>query len=176
MLLFRPVARRKYFQLNQNIKAPRVRVINPEGEQIGVMAIKKALQEAKERDMDLVEVAPNAKPPVCKIANFREFLKAQKEKRKQDKRKRSKTELKELRLSTTIAEHDFKLRIKKAKQFLEEGNQVRLSLFFRGREITHKEFGREKIDQAVQELEDVGKVINGPQLRGKTLAVTLAPK
>ncbi len=169
------MARRKYFQLNENIKASRVRVIDPEGEQIGVMPTEKALKEAKGRKLDLVEVAPNASPPVCKIVKFHEFLKEQKEKRKPRKRK-SQTELKELRLSTTIADHDLNIRIKKAKQFLEEGNQVRLTLIFRGREITHKEVGREKINRALEAIGEAGKVINGPQLRGNILSVTLAPK
>jgi translation initiation factor IF-3 len=175
VLIYRHVARRKYFRINENIKAPRVRVIDPKGDQIGVMQTEKALNEAQKRGLDLVEVAPNASPPVCKIVNFHEFLEEQKAKRK-PQRKKSKTELKELRLSTTIAEHDLNMRIKRAKQFLEEGNQVRLTLLFRGREITHKEVGKEKIDQALDAIGETGKVINGPQLGGTILSVTLAPK
>lgn len=154
--------------------SPTVRLLDEEGKQIGIVTKLEALQKAKELDLDVVEVAASAKPPVAKLIDFKKF-KYQESKKEQENRKSQKNVgVKEIRLRPFIGQHDFDTRLKKAKEFLEDGNQVKLSLFFRGREITRKEFGFDVMKRFIAGLEAV-RVVREPHLEGKVLGAMVVP-
>ena len=154
--------------------SPTVRLLDEEGKQIGVVTKLEALQKAKEFDLDVVEIAPNAKPPVAKLIDFKKF-KYQEAKKEQESRKSQKNVgVKEIRLRPFISQHDFDTRVNRAKEFLEDGNQVKLSLFFRGREITRKEFGFDVMKRFIAALPSV-RVVREPRLEGKVLASMVVP-
>ncbi len=167
---------KRYYRLNQNIRAKKVRLVDAKGEQLGVLTLDKALFKARKQGLDLVEVAPNAKPPVCKIIDFNKFKYRQNKKEKAGKKKSKTQETKEIRFSPFIADNDFNTRIKQAKEFLKENNKVKVSVRFKGREITKKEFGYKVIDRAKEELEEFGEVESKPKWHGKTLTTVLKPK
>jgi translation initiation factor IF-3 len=154
--------------------SPTVRLLDEEGKQIGIVTKLEALQKAKELNLDVVEIAPGAKPPVAKLIDFKKF-KYQESKKEQENRKSQKNVgVKEIRLRPFIGQHDFDTRLNKAKEFLEDGNQVKLSLFFRGREITRKEFGFEVMKRFIAGLEAV-RVVREPHLEGKVLGAMVVP-
>jgi translation initiation factor IF-3 len=164
----------KHYRLNYQITSPTVRLLDEEGKQIGVVTKLEALQKAKELNLDIVEIAPNAKPPVAKLIDYKKF-KYQEAKKEQENRKSQKNVgVKEIRLRPFIGAHDFDTRLKKAKEFLAGGNQVKLSLFFRGREITRKEFGFDVMKRFIAGLESV-RVVREPHLEGKVLASMVVP-
>lgn len=167
---------KRYYRVNERIRAPKVRLIDPKGKQVGVVSLSAALEKAKKAGLDLVEIAPKVRPPVCKILDFKKFLLEQKEKRREARKKSHKVELKQFRLRPNIDQNDLQLRINRAKKFLEEGNQVKLVMLFRGREITHREVGEEKIKVFVEGVADVGKITKEPKLKGKVLTLTMGPK
>lgn len=166
---------RKFWQINQYIRAPKLRVVDAEGKQIGVMPTPEALRLAAAEGLDLVEVAPTVNPPVAKITDFAKFKYQERRKHLEGKRKARSQELKEIRLTPFIAENDLSLRIKRAREFLEEGNKVALVVKFVGRQITRKEFGYELLKRAYQELQDLATMEREPTLRGKLLMTTLSP-
>jgi translation initiation factor IF-3 len=135
-----------------------------------------ALDRADSVGLDLVEVAPNAKPPVCKIMDFGKYKYKQQQKEKKQKQNQQKVKVKELRFSTRIEEHDIKTKIRKAKQFLEDNNKVKLSLMFKGRENIHSEIGFELIQDLISRLEDIGEVDKPPKKMGSLIQTTIAPK
>ena len=155
-------------RLNQAIIANELRVIDAEGKQIGVMTKQEAIAQARAAGLDLVEISPLAKPPVAKIVDWGKYSY---HKAKQDKKNRlkNKSELKEIRLSLKIGQHDLDTRLRQASVFLEEGNQLKISVFFRGREITRKEFGYEVVKKFLAQLESV-KIVREPHMEGRTLA------
>lgn len=165
--------KRKFYRLNWNISAPKVRVIDERGKQIGILTKDKALKLARENEIDLVEVAPQSCPPVCKLIDFRKFLYQQKKKEK--RKKEGKTELKEIRLRPFIGEHDYNIRLHQARSFLKEGRQVRIRIQFSGREITRKEFGVKLISRFLKDLEGAAKMEREPQFRGRNLIVLFNP-
>ncbi len=166
----------KYVRVNDRIFAKTVRVIGPNGEQLGVFPRDTALKKSEELDLDLVEVAPQAKPPVCRIMDFSKYQYEQK-KREKDLRKHQKhTQLKEVRISPRIGEHDYEVKLKHIKEFLEKRHKVRIRMFFRGREITHKEIGNKLIDKLLKDVENIGRVDRDPHMLGKTMVMTLSPK
>lgn len=166
---------RKIYQINQYIRAKEVRVVDEEGKQIGVMPLEEALKLAQEEGADLVEVAPKAVPPVAKIIDFAKFKYQERRKLQQSKKGGRSQDLKEIRFTPFIAENDFQIRLKRARQFLEEGNRVNLVVKFVGRQITRKEFGFELIKRAYASLEDLATMEREPNLKGKLLITTLAP-
>jgi translation initiation factor IF-3 len=148
--------------------------LDEEGKQIGILTKLEALQKAKELDLDVVEIASSAKPPVAKLIDFKKF-KYQEAKKEQEIRKSQKNVgVKEIRLRPFIGQHDFDTRLKKAKEFLADGNQVKLSLFFRGREITRKEFGFDVMKRFIAGLENM-RVVREPHLEGKVLGAMVVP-
>ena len=154
--------------------SPTVRLLDEEGKQIGIVTKLEALQKAKELDLDVVEIAPGAKPPVAKLIDYKKF-KYQEAKKEQEIRKNQKNVgVKEIRLRPFIGQHDFDTRLNRAKEFLEDGNQVKLSLFFRGREITRKEFGFDVMKRFIAGLKAV-RVVREPRLEGKILAAMVVP-
>lgn len=166
---------KKFYRLNQYITAPQVRVVDEEGKQIGIFPIDEAIQKAKEAGADLVEVAPNANPPVCKIIDFKKFKYLEAKKQQKEKKKSKKGEIKEVRLTPFIAKNDFNFRIKKAQDFLKEGNKVKISVKFLGRQMAKKEFGYELLKNAWESLKSWAKVEGEPRFIGNQLEMLLSP-
>lgn len=165
----RPSQPKHFFRLNFNITAPQVRVLNEEGKQIGIFTREEALRRAREADADLVEIAPQAKPPVCKIIDFKKF-KYQESKRERELRKKAKeVVLKEIRLSPFIGQHDFQIRVDRAKEFLHEGDRIKIVIQFHGREITRKEFGYDLARKFAEAVGDIGTQDQPSKMEGKSL-------
>ena len=159
-------------RVNEAIRAESVRVIDPDGKQLGVMPLKQALQEARNRGLDLVEVAPQASPPVCRILDYGKY-KYQLEKREKKKHKVQK--LKEMRFTSQIEEHDFMTKVRHIQRFLQHGDKVKVTVIFRGREIVHTNRGRELLDRLVEATQGYGKVDQPPTMRGRSLQMLLVP-
>lgn len=158
---------------NQRIKAPQIRVISPEGTQLGIMATDKALGLAQQFNLDLVEVAPNAVPPVCRIMDYGKYV--YEEQKKASHVKSTASKMKEIEFSARIAENDFHTKIRHAEEFLDKGNKVKLRLKFRGREMAHTEIGFQVISNALAELSGMGHPDSDPKLLGKQINVMLTP-
>lgn len=165
----------KFYRLNQQIGPTQLRVLDEANKQIGVLSRAEALAKAQELGLDLVEIAPTAKPPVCKIIDFKKFRYLE-EKRERELRKKTKQGgLKELRLGPFMSENDIQVRIERGREFLKDGHKLRLAVKFAGRQITHPEFGWQLIHRLIKELEEYGTVEREPKLEGKVLATTLTP-
>ena len=158
---------------NQRIKVPQIRVISPEGTQLGIMATDKALSLAQQFNLDLVEVAPNASPPVCRIMDFGKYV--YEEQKKANHVKSTASKLKEIEFSARIADNDFHTKIRHAEEFLDKGNKVKLRLKFRGREMAPTEIGFRVITNALAELSGMGHADSEPRLLGKQINVMLTP-
>ncbi len=159
----------RYYRLNYQITSLQLRLLDEEGKQIGVVSKIEALQKAKELGLDVVEIAPNAKPPVAKLIDYKKFKYQEAKKERESKKTQKNVSVKEIRLRPFIGQHDFDTRRDKAKEFLEEGNQVKISVFFRGREITRKQFGFEVMNRFVASLESA-RLVREPHMEGRTLA------
>lgn len=162
--------------MNSKIRAPKVRLIDPDGTQIGVVEIQKAQQQADDFNLDLVEVVPHSKPPVCKIMDFGKYRYQQQKKDKKSKKKQHVIHNKELRMHPNIEEHDIKFKLKKAKNFLEKGDHLKIRINFRGRQILHPELGEALIERIKNELSEIAKVSKKPTQEGKSLIITFIPK
>ncbi len=162
-------------KLNNEIRSPELRIIDPDGKMLGVYTKSKALQMAHERELDLVEIAPQAKPPVCKIIDYGKFAYEIQKKEKQQRKHQHQQQMKEIRFKWRTATHDFNFKTRHAREFLLSGNKVKATVMFRGREITHKEIGRELLKRFIEALEDVGKVDSVLRFEGKNLTVVMAP-
>jgi translation initiation factor IF-3 len=162
-------------RINQQIRIPEVRVIDPKGEQIGVMKTNEALQLAREKNLDWVEVAPGARPPVVRILDFKKYRFEKKQKKKTGQKK-GKVETKELRFRPNIGSHDLQTRIDRAREFLNDGDHVKLTVQFRGREASHPELGFEKMNQTIKALADAGEIESEPKRKGRFIYATLGPK
>jgi translation initiation factor IF-3 len=165
----------KFYQINQYIKADQLRTINEEGRQIGILSRDQALKLAKEKGKDLVEIAPNAKPPVAKIIDFKKFQYLEAKKAKKSKKLGQKQETKELRLRPFISDNDLQFRIKRAEKFLKEGNRVQVTINFRGREMTNQEAGFNLAKEFAKQLASFGSPIKEPKMAGRSLTLTLTP-
>lgn len=162
-------------RINRRIRAREVRLIGPEGEQLGIFQLPEAQGIADEQGLDLVEVAPMAVPPVCRIMDYGKF-KYDEKKRAQDARKKSTTtELKEVKIRPKTGEHDFMTKLRHARDFLGEHDKVKVTVVFRGREITHPEIARRILARFVEELQDLGAVEQPPRLEGKAMTMVMAP-
>lgn len=162
------------YHVNEQIRAKEVRIVGDNGSQ--VVPIRQALDMAKQQGVDLVEISPNAQPPVCRIIDYSKFLYQQKKHAKEMKAKQVRVEVKEIRFGPQTDEHDYNFKLKHAKEFLTEGNKVRAYVFFRGRSILFKEQGEVLLLRFANDLEEVGKVEQMPQLEGKKMFLYLAPK
>ncbi|MCX0290268.1 translation initiation factor IF-3 [Lactobacillus kullabergensis] len=163
--------------LNDQIRAREVRLINEDGEQVGVVTKTEALRQASVANLDLVLISPNAKPPVARIMDYGKY-RFQQQKKVKESRKKSKTvSVKEIRLSPTIEGNDFNTKLKHARKFItKEGAKVRVSIRFRGRAITHKELGREVLEKMAEATSDIATVISKPKMEGRSMFLMLAPK
>jgi translation initiation factor IF-3 len=150
-------------------------VVDDQGNQLGVLPLQEALFKARQKNLDLVEVAGKAKPPVCKLINFKKFKYQEDKKQRQGKKGAKKQELKEVRFTPFIAKNDFVIRVKRAREFLKAGNKVRLTVRFLGRQITRKEFGYQLLTKANDALKDISKVESESKFQGRMLMMTLGP-
>lgn len=166
---------RQQTRTNEAIRAPELRVIDSDGKQLGVLPRREALRLAEERSLDLVEVAPNANPPVVKLMDFGKYQ-YEKAKREREARKaRKEIEVKEIRLRPKTGEHDIGFKIRQARSFLESGAKVKVRIRFRGREITHQDVARRQLDRVAQELSDISTIEQMPGFEGRTMLMILAP-
>lgn len=165
----------KYYRINYQITAPQLRLLDETGKSLGLFDKNEALKRAQLEEKDLVEIAPNVKPPVVKLIDFKKFRYLEAKKERQSRKSAKNVGVKEIRLSPFIGEHDFNTRIKQAQEFLKEGNQLKFSIPFRGREITHKEFGFNIAKKATEALAEVAKVIRPPYFEGRVLVTILIP-
>ncbi len=162
--------------INEQIRDKEVRVIDENGVQLGIMSIKEALRIAEEKKLDLVKIAPHANPPVCKIMDYGKYKFELAKKEKEAKKNQKVINVKEVRLTTTIEDHDFNVKVKNAIRFLQDGDKVKVSIRFRGREILHPEIGEEIINKFIEMVKDYGVVEKKPKLDGKNITAIIAPK
>lgn len=163
-------------QINEEIRAREVRVVGASGEQLGIMSLRDALQASIEASMDLVNVAPQAKPPVCRIMDYGKFRYEQQKKDKEARKNQKVVEVKEIRLGVNIDEHDYQTKLRNAIKFLKEGDKVKCTVRFRGREITHAEIGQRVLERLANEVQELCVVERRPKLEGKSMIMILAPK
>jgi translation initiation factor IF-3 len=161
---------------NEDIDAPEVRLIDEEGEQVGVVSIQDAISRAQDAGLDLVEVAPNVSPPVCKILDLGKF-KYEAQKRKSEARKKQKTiDVKEVKFRPNIEQHDYDVKMRAMRRFLEEGDKVKVTLRFRGREMVHQHLGLRVLERVRDEMDEEAKVEKMPQLEGRQMTMILVPR
>ena len=158
------------------IRVREVRVVSHEGEQLGIMATQEALEQAEELGLDLVEVAPNERPPVCRFMDYGKY-KYQRSKRQQQAKKKQKIILvKEIKLRPKTEEHDYQFKIQHVRRFLEEGNKAKVTVIFRGREMAHTELGRRILDRIIVDLEEIATVEQMPKQEGRNMTIVLGPR
>ena len=158
------------------MRAREVRVITADGEQLGIMSGRAAQQLAVERHLDLVEIAPTAKPPVCKIMDYGKFRYEQQKREKEARKKQKTFDIKEVKLRPGIEDHDFNVKYKNAVRFLEDGDKVKVTIMFRGRELSHPELGEVLLNKMAQQLKEIAVVERVPKLEGKNMIMIVAPK
>jgi translation initiation factor IF-3 len=163
-------------RINENIRVDNIRLVGDNIEKPGVYSLRDALKLADELELDLVEISPNADPPVCKIVDYQKFLYQQKKKQKEMKSKTVKMVVKEIRFGPNTDEHDYNFKLKHALKFLEEGAKLKAYVFFKGRTILYKEKGEILLLKLAQDLEETGKVDQLPRLEGKRMIMMLSPK
>ena len=163
-------------RVNREIDVPNVRLIGPDGSMIGVVGIRDALRAAQEVELDLVEVSPNADPPVCKVLDYGRY-KYEAQKKKNEARKRQKViDVKEIKLRPNIDDNDYQVKLRNARRFLDEGDKVKVTMRFRGREMVHQNLGMDVLIRVRDELEENAKVEQMPKLEGRQMIMVLAPR
>ncbi|HUE77320.1 MAG TPA: translation initiation factor IF-3 [Longimicrobiales bacterium] len=170
------IATEKRVRINRQIRITPVRVIADDGEQLGIMPVEQAIETAESQGLDLVEVAPNSRPPVVRIMDYGKFKYEAARKARQAKKKQHNVQLKEVKFRPGIEAHDLEFKLRHARRFLEEGDKVKATMMFRGRQVTHPELGREVLMRVAEELDDVGKVETPPRLEGRNMLMVLAPR
>lgn len=162
-------------RVNRQIRAANVRVIDKDGKQVGVIAIHQAMSLAEAAGLDLVEISPNASPPVCKIVDYGKFRYQQTKKEKESKKAQHQVKIKEIKVKPNTDQHDLQVKLKHAREFIEKGNKVRLTCMFRGRQMAYPEIGKKVIQQLMDGLADIGTAEGTPKMMGRNLSVTVAP-
>ena len=152
-----------------------MRVVGPDGEQLGILPVEQALARAQDLGMDLVEVSPMAKPPVCKIMDYGKFKYTEKKKQNEAKKKQVVVQLKEVKLRPRTEEHDYNVKIGKIREFLQEANKARVTVMFRGREITHRELGQKVLQRVIEDVKEVAVIESAPRMEGRQMFMILAP-
>lgn len=165
-----------YYRINERIQAPQIRVLDSEGKQIGVLTRQDALARAREEELDLVEIAASANPPVAKIIDYKKFLYQQAKKKQEEKKNAKSTETKEVRLGPFMNDHDLQIAANRATTFLEDGDKVRFVVKFKGRQITRPEFGYQVVNKIIDILSPISKIEKEPKLEGKQLIVIVSPE
>ena len=162
-------------RINDRIRAPQVRLVGPDGSQIGIVSVQDALQRAQDLDLDLVEVAPQAQPPVCRIMDYGKYKYERDIRQKEARRKQSRIEVKEIKFRPKIDPHDYATKKGHVERFLRAGSRVKVTIMFRGREMAHTELGRKILDRLVEDLKDVAVVDASPKQDGRNMIMVIAP-
>ncbi|HHY78376.1 MAG TPA: translation initiation factor IF-3 [Clostridiales bacterium] len=170
------ISSNKELQINEEIKDKEVRLIDTNGEQLGIMSAKQALEIAMERELDLVKIAPQAKPPVCKIMDYGKFTFEQSKREREARKNQKVINVKEIRFSPKIEEHDLNVKARNAQRFLKDGNKVKVTIRFRGREIDHIAYGEKALERFYELLKDYCIIEKPAKLEGKNLSLTLSPR
>jgi translation initiation factor IF-3 len=165
----------KRARTNDQIEATQVRLIDEDGEQIGITDLEEALEKAAEKELDLVEISPNAEPPVCRIMDYGKHLFEQKQKQKEARKKQRQTQLKEVKFRPGTDEGDYQIKLRNLKRFLDHGDKVKVTIRFRGREMAHQEIGRNLLARVEQDLEDIANVEQYPNMEGRQMIMVMAP-
>lgn len=163
------------YRVNREITAQRVRLINGQGEVVGIVGIREAMTMAREADLDLVEFVSQSVPPVCKLLNYGKLKYEQQKKKSEAKKKQKIIEIKEVKLTPSIGEHDYQVKMTGVKRFIGEGNKVKITLRFRGRELSHKEIGVNLLNRVSEEVKEIAKCEKAPQLEGRQMTMMLVP-
>jgi translation initiation factor IF-3 len=175
-LAVQPEKREQRIRVNEQIRLSPVRLIGDDGQQVGIVPVEEALRAARERGLDLVEVAPMARPPVVKIMDYGKYRFEQAKAARAARKKQHSIQVKEVKYRPGISDHDFEFKTRHARNFLSDGNKVKLTMMFRGRQVTHPEFGQEVLNRVFQSLQDIAKVEAEPKLEGRNMTMVLAPK
>ena len=162
--------------INEEIRDREVRVVDQNGEQLGVMSSRDALALAEERQLDLVKIAPQARPPVCKLMDYGKYRFEQSKKEREFRKNQKVITVKEVRLSATIEDHDVDVKFKNAVKFLKDGNKVKVTIRFRGRQITHSEIGRQVMNEFAERIKEYGTVDKAPQIEGRNMSMFISPR
>jgi len=171
-----PIALDKAQRINREITAPEVRLVADDGEQLGIVTVAEALRLAEERDVDLVEIAPLANPPVCKLMDYGKFRYREQKKAHEAKLKQKQIQIKEIKFRPRTDEGDYRIKLNKLVEFLEEGDKAKVTLRFRGREMAHQEFGKRVLERVKADLEEHGVVEQFPKMEGRQMVMVIAPK
>lgn len=163
-------------RVNEDIRVPQVRLIDQDGEMLGVMSARDAIQRAYSVGLDLLEISPNADPPVCKILDFGKFKYEQQKKKNEAKKRQKVIEIKEVKVRPNIDENDYQVKLRAMKSFIEEGDKVKVTLRFRGREMAHQELGAQMLQRVESDLGQLGNVEQFPKLEGRQMVMVIAPK
>ncbi len=163
-------------RVNREIDVRSIRLVGADGEMIGVVTLREGLTMAEEAGLDLVEVSPNADPPVCKILDFGKFKYEDQKKKNAARKKQKVIEVKEIKLRPNIDEHDYDVKMRSMKKFLEEGDKVKVTLRFRGRELAHQDLGMKVLDKVREDLDALGKVEQLPKMEGRQMVMVIAPR
>ncbi len=165
----------KQVRINEKIYAKEIRVIGADGSQAGIMSVMAALEMAEKEGLDLVEISPDAQPPVCKIMDYGKYKYSQSRKVKENKKRQTIVHLKEIKMSPTIDKHDYDFKTKHVKEFLSEGNKVMIKVEFKGRQMAYTQFGTKLMNQLIQELEGLAIVESPPKMEGRRMIMILSP-
>ncbi|HRO34942.1 translation initiation factor IF-3 [Thauera sp.] len=170
------MAQDKKQRVNREITAPEVRLVGEEGEQLGIVSLNASLSMAEEAGLDLVEIAPMAVPPVCKLMDFGKFKYQEQKKAHEARLKQKQVQVKEVKLRPGTDENDYQIKLRNLKRFLEEGDKCKVTLRFRGREMAHQEFGLRQLERVKADLEELGQVEQMPKMEGRQMIMIIAPK
>jgi translation initiation factor IF-3 len=165
----------KDVRVNREIRAREVRVIDPEGKQLGILPIYEAIRTAASMELDLVEVSPKSEPPVCRIMDYGKFKYQQRKKDQEAKKKQSVIHLKEVKMRPKTEEHDYQFKLRHIERFLKEGNKIKVTMMFRGREMAHTDIGKARLNRIMEEIKEWGKVEQEPKFEGRNCVMVLAP-
>lgn len=163
-------------QINEEIREKEVRVIDNDGEMLGIMQVKEAIKLANSKNLDLVKIAPQANPPVCKIMDYGKYMFELAKKEKEARKNQKVISMKEVRVTPTIEAHDFEFKLRNAEKFLKDGDKVKITVKFRGREVNHTLLGEQVLNKFAEGLKDVGTVEKKPKLEGKAMSIFISPK
>ncbi|MDP9023114.1 MAG: translation initiation factor IF-3 [Actinomycetota bacterium] len=163
-------------RLNEEIHEREVRLIGPDGDQIGIVSLAEALQFARQREMDLVEVAPQAQPVVCRVMDYGRFKYQEAQRQKEARKKQSRIEVKEIKMRPKISDNDYSTKAGHVARFLKDGAKVRVTIMFRGREVTHPEIGKSHLDRLAEDMSDLATVESVPTVDGRNMVMVLAPR
>ncbi|MEK7989592.1 MAG: translation initiation factor IF-3 [Thiotrichaceae bacterium] len=169
------MAAEKNARINEQINVPKVRLIDADGENVGVVSVQDAQARASEAELDLVEISPSAKPPVCRIMDYGKYLFEQNKKRQIAKKKQKQVQVKEVKFRPTTEDGDYKVKLRNAMRFLEDGDKTKVTIRFRGREVTHQDIGRQLLARLEKDIGELGNVEQRPKMEGRQMVMIISP-